>query len=182
MNSENFGLSLLFVYFSASGAMPNLAGGTTSKKKKKAAKATPKAKEKASKTKRVATKAKGKSKATESGRLTLAKEQVDAIRRSLACTISRLKDTEDTIVQVGKRGKKSLTQNAENFQLTLEVPMKFNAQQLRKAIELAKLPDSDQEFVRGRITKQAASQVKSTIRAFAKDVVPPETTYSLKGR
>ena len=162
--------------------MPNLAGGTTSKKNKKAAKATPKAKKKASKPKRAATKAKGKSKATESGRLTLEKDQVDAIRRSLACTISRLKNTEDTIVQIGKRGKKSLTQNAENFQLTLEVPMKFNAQQLKKAIELAKLPDSDQEFVRGRITKQAASQVKSTIRAFAKDVVPPETTYSLKGR
>jgi len=162
--------------------MPNLAGGTASKTQEKAAKATPQAEKKASKPKRAATKAKGKTKATESGRLTLGKEQLEAIQKSLACTISRLKQTKDTIVQIGKRGKKSLTQNAENFELVLEVPMKFNAQQLSKAIKLAKLPDSDQDKVRRGITKQAASQVKSTIRAFAKDVVPPETTYSLRSR
>jgi len=88
----------------------------------------------------------------------------------------------DTLVQVGKRNKRSLTKKAENYEMVLEVPMKFNAQQLSKAIELAKLSNADQEYVRNNIAKQAASQVKSTIRAFVADVKPPETKHSLKSR
>jgi|2_EtaG_2_1085320.scaffolds.fasta_scaffold04069_3 hypothetical protein len=162
--------------------MPNLAGGTTSKKKKKAAKATPRAKEKASKTKRVATKAKGKPKATESGRLSIENAILSSIKSSLDCSIKRLDKSMDTLVQVGKRNKRSLTKKAENYEMVLEVPMKFNAQQLSKAIELAKLSNADQEYVRNNIAKQAASQVKSTIRAFVADVKPPETKHSLKSR
>jgi len=158
--------------------MPNLDGGTASKTKKTASKATPKAKKKVSKVKRTAIKAE----ATEKGRITLENDILSSLRNSLACTISRLDETKDTLVQIGKKNKKALTKAAENYELTLQVPMKFNAQQLSKAIELAKLTDSDQKFVRKNITKEAASQVKATIRAFVADVKPPETKHSLKSR